>query len=118
MTTQSAEEAAKARFQRFIDDAIEKNPIEALLVRRLIKDMAAAGTPIVSTYDRVEYVKVDGEREILEQVFNLDEVFLLTKRKSYVFLVMGNEQDIFADYTMDLEPIMAPIQRYAEKFDR
>lgn len=98
--------------KKFIKRQIDRRPIEADIVRRIIRAMEENGTPIVKTYDREETVKVSTEEEILEEVFNLDEVFLLTEDSSWIYLVMGNGWDVIVNYTTDLEDVLDSIQEY------
>jgi hypothetical protein len=101
-------------FQDFIDNAIKSSPIEARIVRRIVKAFREAGDPIVSIFDSEEATKVTTERDILEVVFNLDYCYLETANGSWVMLVMGNEWDVLSDYTTNLELIVAPVMEWIE----
>ena len=68
--------------KKFIKRQIDRRPIEADIVRRIIRAMEENGTPIVKTYDREETVKVSTEEEILEEV--LDGSSLSEKEKEGV----------------------------------
>lgn len=107
-------DANQARFQRFIDDAIAANPIEADLLKRIIASLESAGDPIVKIDDREEVSEVSTPREIFEAAFNLDELFLITKSGSWVRLTMGEEWDMICDYTTDLEDALKPVNEFVE----
>lgn len=112
------EKAALARFKKFIDDAIDAHFVEATIVKRLIKTLKAAGNPIVKVDDREEATDVKSKRDILEQVFNLDECFLITKSGGYIFFVMGNEWDCIADYNVGLEADIQPVLTFIDRHMR
>lgn len=116
MTT--TEEDRKARFAKFIDDNMEHLFVESTIVKRLIKAFADAGNPFVKVDDGEEITEVNGEREILEQVFNLDECWLLTASGSWVRVVLGNEWDCLVDYTLDVEEIITPVNEWIERHQR
>lgn len=99
-------------FQAFINREIAARPIEADIVRRVIAALAEAGTPVVNVWDGVESTPVVTERDIMEQVFNLDEAYLYTTSGAWVRLVMGNEWDLIADYLISLEEALDPVQKY------
>lgn len=88
---------------------IAGRPIEATITRKVIRAMKEAGKPITVVFDGGERVKVEGEHAILNEVFNLDEAYLITEDGSWIRLVLGNEYDIVCDYTTDLEEILSPI---------
>jgi hypothetical protein len=102
-------------FQAFINKAIADNPIEAKLVRKVVRALAKAGHPVSSVWDGVETTSVRTERDIMEQVFNLDEAFLQTEDDNWVRLTMGNEWDVITDYTTDLEAALQPVSDYIDK---
>ena len=115
MTT--TEEAAQARFARFIDDGIAAHPVEARLIRKVRKALKDAGDPIVKVWDREEMTKVSTLRELFEQAFNLDELFLYTQSGSWVRLTMGEGYDVICDYTTDLEVALKPVFDYIEQHE-
>lgn len=102
-------------FQEFINNSIDKNPQEATMLRKIIRSLKAAGTPIVSVWDGGESHPVRTERDIFEWVFNLDECHLYTESGSWVFFVMGNEWDCLVDHTVDLEDALKPVQDFWER---
>lgn len=100
----------------YIDGALENSQIEAEMVRKLIAACAEAGTPIKSFYDGEERGKFtsDDPLEILDVVFNLDEVYLYTTDDRMVFIVFGNDPDeLFCDYSVSLEDLITPICDWA-----
>lgn len=109
---------AIARFKAFIDENMDHNFIEATIVRKIIKAAASAGTPFVQVFDTEEWVDVDGEREILEQVFNLDECWLYTADRDWVRIVLGNEWDCIVDYNVSFEETLAPVNTWIERHMR
>jgi len=102
-------------FKTFIDEAIAASPIEAKLTRKVYRALRAAGNPVVKVYDGGEYVPVKNEREMLEQVFNLDMSWLFTENDDWVMLVRGNEWDLISDYTVAAEPDLQSVFDYIEK---
>ena len=98
--------------QEYIARQIERRPIEARIIRKIVRALKAAGTPVVETWDGDETVKVRTEREVLEVAFNLDEVRLYTEDGGWVFLVMGQDWDTLTDYTMDLDEALVPVNDY------
>ena len=103
-------------FKTFIDEAIAASPIEAKLTRKVYRALRAAGNPVVKVYDGGEYVPVKNEREMLEQVFNLDMSWLFTENDDWVMLVRGNEWDLISDYTVAAEPDLQSVFDYIEKY--
>ena len=99
-------------FQEFINRQIAKNPIEARIVRKIVKALKDAGNPVVSVWDGEEDNPVTTKRDVLEQVFNLDQAHLYTKDGGWVFVVMGNEWDVLSDYTVSLEEALKPVNDY------
>lgn len=103
----------------FIDGALKRNPAEHEIVLELIKRMAAAGKPIVKFYDGGERgkFKSDDPFEILDIVFNLDEVYLYTETGAMIFLVFGNDPDeLICDYSTSLDDIIDPLMTWMERF--
>ena len=98
----------------FIDKAIEQNPIEAKIVRKIVRALKASGNPIVSVWDGEQDNPVKTERDILEQVFNLDMAHLYTESGAWVLVVMGNEWDVISDYNLSLEAALKPVSDYIE----
>lgn len=96
----------------FIDKAIEQNPIEAKVIRKIIRALKASGTPVVSVWDTEQDNPVKTERDIMEQVFNLDVAYLYTESGAWVMVVMGNEWDVISDYTLSLEAALKPVNDY------
>lgn len=87
--------------------------IELKIVRRLLRDLQAAGHKLVID-DGEEETPVTDETEALKLLFNLDEAHIMTE-KSFVFLVFGNDgNEVICDYGMTLEPILAPINKWAD----
>jgi hypothetical protein len=84
-------------------------PTEATITRKVIKALKDAGQPVTIVFDGGERTPVDGKNAILNEVFNLDESYLITEDGSWVRLVMGNGYDIVCDYTTNLEDILQPV---------
>ena len=102
-------------FKAYIDSAIKAMPAESRIIKKVYTAMKKAGTPIVKTWDGVEHVEARTLREVQEQAFNLDIVYLMTADGSWVMLVMGNEWDTISDYTTDLEDTLAPVFEYIDQ---
>lgn len=103
------------RLRAFLDKAIASSPIEAKIVRRVVRAMKKAGTPVVSVWDGTETIAATSEGDILDLVFNLDLAYLETASNSWVMIVLGNEWDAISDYTLDLEGALAPVEAWIEK---
>jgi hypothetical protein len=103
-------------FKKFIDEAIANSPTEAKLTRKVYRALRAAGNPVVAVWDTEERTPVKNEREMLEQVFNLDIAYLMTENDSWVMLVRGNEWDLISDYTTDCEPDLQSVFDYIDKY--
>lgn len=98
--------------QAFIAAQIAARPIEARIVRKVYRALRDAGTPIVAAYDGEEQVPVSTLQDVLNEAFNLDEVYLYTEAGSWVRLTMGEEWDLVCDYTTDLEDALSPVFAY------
>lgn len=101
-------------FAAFIAANIKANPAEATIVRKVYKALKDAGFPITSVFDGEEDTKVESLQDVLDLAFNLDDCFLRTSNDGWVRIVMGNEWDALADYTLSLEDALAPVNRYIE----
>lgn len=101
----------------FVAEQIAARPIEAKIIRKVIRALKAAGDPIVSVWDGEEQVEVRTEADILEQAFNLDELGLYTKSDGWVGIVMGEGYYVISDYSVRLEDSIAPIMEWIEKHD-
>jgi len=102
-------------FKAFIDEGIASRPIEARIVRKVVRALKAAGNPVVKVDDGEEHIAVTTERDVLDQAFNLDELHLYTANGGWVFLVMGNEWDVICDYSISLEDALQPVNDYIDK---
>jgi hypothetical protein len=107
---------AQTQLDAFIDRAIKQSPIEARIIRKIVKALKEAGNPVVSVWDGEEDNPVKTKRDIMVQVFNLDQAHLYTKEGGYVFVVMGNEWDTLSDYSMSLEDALKPVNDYIMKY--
>lgn len=92
--------------------AVARRPIEARIVRKVVKALKDAGDPVVQVYDTEEYVDVKTKDEVLNEVFNLDEAYLITKSGGWVRLIMGQDWDTVCDYTMSLDEALEPVMQY------
>lgn len=93
------------------------HPIEAKIVRKVIRALKAAGTPVVAVFDGEEKTPVRTEREAMAVVFNLDMAWLMTERGSWVVIVIGNRWDAISDYTLDLEAALAEVNTWIAASD-
>ena len=103
-------------FNAYIANAIKNSPIEARIVRKIVKALKDAGNPVVAVDDREEVNPVKSLQDVLDQVFNLDEAFLITKDGGWVRLTMGEGWDTICDYTLDLEAALQPVNDYIDKY--
>lgn len=101
----------------FIARQIANSPIEARLVRKVVRALKAAGSPVVSVWDGEEDCPVKSEKDVLSLVFNLDQAWLKVESGAWVFLVLGNEWDVICDYSVSLEEPLEPVFAYIEKND-
>jgi len=95
--------------------SMQGRPTEATITRKVIRAMKDAGRPITVVFDGYERVRVDGEHAILNEVFNLDEAYLITEDGSWIRLVMDNDYEIVCDYTVNLEDILQPINDWCDQ---
>lgn len=100
--------------QDFIAKQIEDRPIEAKIVRKIVRVLKAAGKPVKYVFDGVERVYVSTEKDVLNEAFNLDEVYLHTD-DGYVFLTMGEGWDLICDYGLSLDDDLKPVFAWIEK---
>lgn len=103
--------------QEFIAKQIAARPVEATIVRKVIRALKAAGDPVVKTSDGYEEAETSTEKGILSEAFNLDEVTLITESGSWVFLTMGEGYDLVCDHSIDLEDALKPVQDWIEKHE-
>lgn len=87
---------------------------EAKIVRRIVRELAAAGTPIVSVWDGEESTPATKPKEIVALAANLDQLHLYTATGAWVFIVNGNEWDALSDYTVSLEAALARVNTWIE----
>lgn len=88
------------------------HPIERRIVRRVIRALKAAGTPVTSIWDGEETTAVKTEREAMAVAFNLDWAMLSTETGSYVLVHIGNKWEAITDYTLDLEAALADVNAW------
>lgn len=100
----------------FIAKQMEARPTEVRIIRKAIRAMKNAGTPIVAVFDGGEEVAVKTEMDIFTEVFNLDSAWIQTADGSFIFLTMGEEWDVICDYTTDLEETLKPVYEYIDKY--
>jgi hypothetical protein len=94
--------------------AVQHLPAEATTVRKVVKALKDAGSPVVAVWDGEERVPVSNRDEVLEAVFAVDEAFLYTASGSWVRIILGNEWDALSDYTVDLEDALKPVNDYLQ----
>jgi hypothetical protein len=112
IATETPEERAAHRAKHlriYIDKQVAQRPVEANIIKRIVKAMSEAGTPITQAFDSEEFVPVTDEQSILDQAFNLDEVTLFTADGQGIYLTMGQEWDLICDYHLSLEKTLEPI---------
>ena len=105
------------KFKEFIDANMRHNHVESQILKRIVKALKDAGNPIIEVWsDRSgnDKAAVDTLRSIQEQVFNLDEAYLVTKDGGWVFFVNGNEWDAITDYSLSLEDALQPVNDWVE----
>lgn len=88
------------------------NPVEAKIVRKVIRALKKAGTPVTMVFDGEEKTPVRTEREAMAEVFGLDMAWLMTEQGSWVMIVIGNRWDAISDYTIDLEAALADVNAW------
>lgn len=101
--------------QEYTKKSMKNLPIEAKVIRKLIRTLKDAGTPIVSVRDEDSRIKVDGEHDILNLVFQFDMVIVHTQGGGWVLLVFGNAWDVVSDYSVNLGPTLKPLYEWTEK---
>jgi ABC-type sugar transport system substrate-binding protein len=94
--------------------AVQALPAEATTVRKVVKALKDAGTPVVAVWDGEELVPVKNRDEVLEAVFAVDQAWLRTESGAEVFIVLGNEWDALTDYSVSLEDALAPVNEYLQ----
>jgi len=92
--------------------AVQHLPAEATTVRKVVKALKDAGTPVVNVWDGEELIPVSGQNEVLEAVFAVDCAWLRTASGAEVFIVLGNGWDALSDYSVSLEDALAPVNEY------
>jgi hypothetical protein len=97
-------------YRDFLDLAIRANPIEAQILRRIFRALAAAGNPVVRvvTYNE-KPEEVSTERDFLDAVFNRGACYLETADDSWVLFIVGNKWDAISDHLLGLEFVLAPV---------
>jgi len=98
----------------YLTEQIAARPVEALMVRKVVRALKAAGTPVVRIWDGEEHVRVTSEKDVMDTVFNLDEAVLKTADGAGVFLVMGEGYEMICDYSVSLEDALAPVNAYVD----
>lgn len=90
------------------------HPIEAKIVRRVIRALKKAGTPVVAIWDSEEMAYADGERKLMDLIFDLDEAWLMAKGGGWVRITIGNDWDALTDYTLNLEAALAEVNAWID----
>jgi len=96
--------------------------VEKRIVRKLVRDLLAAGYELAVTYDGAEFNPWSQDfKTVTSNLFACDEEWLLTRKhgaspeRSFVCLVYGNDGwDVIADYGLSLEPVLAPINAWTD----
>jgi hypothetical protein len=101
--------------------------IERSIARRFILDALAAGYTIRVNDGTDDVAEEHGPfnkvRDVLAAMFTVDQEHLILcrdgKRCGWVQFVYGNDgNDVIADYTTNLEPLMAGANALADKYDQ
>lgn len=100
----------------------QRSAIEKKIVRKLIRVAKAAGFAIAYIDDGEERVKVAGEKEAMDLIFDLDEAGICFKGQEgrfAVLLVLGNDgYDVIADYSFReggaFQAVMKEVDDYVE----
>lgn len=95
--------------------AAHYHPVETKIVRKVIRALKKAGTPVVAIWDAEEMSYATLERDLMALVFNLDEAWLMAKGGGWVRITLGNEWDAITDYTLDLEAALADTEAWIAK---
>ena len=78
-------------------------------IRQTIRALKATGWSLTFINDGEEYTKVTGEREAIDLIMNLDDVYLNVAKgneRGWVRFVLGNEPDeVVCDYTTNLTAV-------------
>jgi hypothetical protein len=96
--------------------------IEKRIARRVVRELLAAGYELTvnngGEYDEIEIPWSRDFTTIVGAMFATDEEYLYARKgklASFVRFVYGNDGwDVINDYGMSLEPVMAPINQYAD----
>jgi hypothetical protein len=98
--------------------------LEKRIVRRLVRDLLAAGYSISVNNggDENEIPYSRDYSQIAAALFATDDEHLLTRRpdghNSFVYLVYGNDgYDVVNDYGTSLEPMMGPINEWCDRME-
>lgn len=90
---------------------------DSAAIRQIIRALLAAGYTLDGVHDGEEVVPVTNEKEAVEAITAVDVARLyLNDPKggplSHILFVLGNEpEEVAADYTVDLEPVLGPLTR-------
>lgn len=90
-------------------------PVEARIVRKIVRAMKAAGTPWAICWDGEQKYAVGTEAEIMDAVFSVDEPYLFTEDGCWIRFAMGEGWEIVADYAAGLEDTLAPVFAYIDE---
>lgn len=102
----------------YVAAQIAARPVEAKIVRKIVRALKAAGNPITSVEDSDgETTPVTTEADVLAIAFNLDDLWLVTQSGSWVRLIMGEGYDLINDYGVSLEDALTPVNEWIEAHD-
>lgn len=94
---------------------VAARPVEARIVRKVVRAMKAAGTPWAICWDGESKYGVRTEADMLDAVFSVDEPYLFTETGSWIRFAMGEGWEIIADHSVDLEDTLAPVFAYIDE---
>lgn len=80
--------------------------IETRIIRKALRNLKAAGMPVVKVHDGEAFERVATEAEAIEVIQSVDFARAYTASGSWVQFVNGNEEDVIADFSTDIEQFM------------
>lgn len=102
----------------FTHDQIARRPLEARILKRIVKALEKAGNPVVSVWDTEEQSPVSSAGDVIHLAYNLDELYLYTKSGAWVRIIMGEGWDVICDYTVSIEDALAPVNEWVTEQER
>lgn len=103
-------------------DVRARMALERIVMLRVVRDLMA--NDYILSLDNEENSTFSTPEAFVKEIQEYDDVYLLVqkregnklKRHGWVHFVMGNDgHDVVCDYTVNLEPIMKPINEWTDK---